>query len=505
MNRRRFLRKGLAAAGGAMAAGSVLSAHNGLAQAIGSQAAPGTASEAEIAQARFPKDFLWGAATSSYQVEGAWNADGKGESIWDRWAHTPGKIKDGKTGDVACDQYHLYKDDVALLKRLNLKSYRFSINWPRVLPKGTGPLNEKGLDYYKRLTDALAEAGIRPFCTLYHWELPQALEEKGGWPNRDLAGYYADYVGLMAKHLGDRITVWAPFNMPTNFLYHGYAKGWEAPGRANIDEYLRGVHTVALAQGMAGQALRANSSRATVGSAYGYEPAYPKTSSEADREATRRFHLLHNVLYLELARTGKYPDAFPNGIPYEAMGFRPGDEKILKTDLDWVGVHYYLRLQVSAAPEAPKPAAGERNADPMAQFQVGGFNEGPSTDGGWESWAPGFYDLLMQITRDYRNPAIEITETGVVEKSAPGADGQIHDQRRIEFYRAHLAEMARAMRDGARVRAYHAWSLLDNFEWNSGTSARFGLTWVDFATQKRTVKDSGLWYAKVAATGRLEG
>jgi beta-glucosidase len=497
MNRRSFLNRSL------MTAGAVLAARAVSAQA-GSTVPAGTPSPELIAKARFPKDFLWGMATSAFQVEGAWNADGKGESIWDRWGHT-GHIAGGTTGDVVCDQYHLYKEDVALLKRLNMKSYRFSINWPRVLPQGTGALNMKGLDYYKQLTDALLEAGVRPFCTLYHWELPQALEDKGGWPNRDLASYYADYAGLMAKHLGDRITVWAPFNMPTNFVYHGYGVGSEAPGRKNIDEYLRGMHTVALAQGLAGRALRANSSRATVGCAYGYEPAYPKTPSEADREATRRFHMLHNVLYLETARTGDYPDAFPGGIPYETMGFKPGDEKTLKTKLDWVGVHYYLRLAISAVPEAPKPAAGERNANPMAQFRVEGFHEGPRTDGGWETWAPGFYDLLMQVTRDYKSPIIEITETGIVEKSAPGADGRIHDQRRIDFYRDHLAQMARAMHDGARVRAYHAWTLLDNLEWNSGLESRMGLTWVDFATQKRVVKDSGLWYARVAATGRLDG
>ncbi|MGO8760130.1 MAG: GH1 family beta-glucosidase [Terracidiphilus sp.] len=498
MDRRQLLQSGLAAAGGALAV------RKGLAQAAPVQAAAGAIGAEEIAQARFPKDFLWGMATSSYQVEGAWNADGKGESIWDRWAHSPSKIRDGSTGDVACDQVHRYKEDVALLKRLNQKTYRFSISWPRVLPNGTGTLNLKGLDYYKRLTDALAEAGIRPFCTLYHWDLPQALEDRGGWPNRDLAGYYADYAGLMAKHLGDRIAVWAPFNMPWSFLYNGYARGSNPPGRASIDDFLRAVHTVGLAQGLAYRSLKAASSNATVGSAYAYEPAYPKTGSAADRDAAWRFHMLNNVFFLHASRHGDYPKAFAAEVPYEALGFRPGDEKILRVPLDWVGVHYYLRLAISAATHAAQPAVGARNPDPMAQFQVELFNEGPRTDHGFEIWPSGLYDELMQLTRDYDRPIIEITETGGVFADAPGPDGQIHDQRRIDFYRQHLAELARAVRDGARVRAYHAWSLLDNFEWSDGYTARYGLTWVDRATLKRTVKDSGLWYGRVAAANRLD-
>jgi len=478
MDRRRFLRNALYAAGGAWVAGKANAQTGG--------------GEAGSAPVQFPKDFLWGAATSAYQVEGAWNADGKGESIWDRYAHTPGKISDGTTGDVSCDQYHRYKEDVALLKQLNLKSYRFSISWPRVLPAGVGPVNEKGLDYYKRLTDALHEAGVRPFCTLYHWDLPQALEDKGGWPNRDLASYYADYVGLLAKHLGDRIQIWAPFNMPAWFTEFGYGRGWSAPGRANIADYLRAIHTVALAQGMGCRAIRAASSRAQVGSAYEMEPAYPATDSEADRQAAERFHALHNVLFLHAARHGDYPNAFPGEIPREAMGFRPGDETTLKVPLDWLGVHYYVRLLVGAAQPA-KPAVGIP-VDPMSQFHVSGSATSPQ----------GFYDMLMRLTRDYDRPIIEITETGVIVNDKPGTDGRIHDQRRTDFYRAHLVQLSRALADGVRVRAYHAWSLLDNFEWNSGLSARYGLTWVDHTTQERIVKDSGHWYSRVAATGRLD-
>lgn len=486
MDRREFVKAAVTAAGGTMLSGI--------------SAAQATPTSSKVL--RFPKDFLWGVATSAYQVEGGWNADGKGESIWDRWAHTPGRIKDGTTGDVACDQYHLYKDDVALLKQLNLKSYRFSISWPRVLPQGLGPLNDKGLDYYKRLTDALHQAGIRPFCTLYHWDLPQALEAKGGWPNRDLASYYADYVGLMAKHLGDRIQIWAPFNMPTWFTEFGYARGWTAPGRANIADYLRAIHTVALAQGMGYRAIKAASSRATVGSAYEMEPCYPLTNSEADRQAAERFDALHNVFFLHAARNGDYPKAFPGEIPYEAMGFRSGDEKILKVPLDWLGVHYYVRLSVAAAEKIPTVPG--QPVDPMSQFHVSTYNEAPKTDTGSEIWPQGLYDLLMRLTRDYDHPILEITETGGVFKDRLETDGSIHDQRRIDFYREHLKMLHRALADGVRVRAYHAWSLLDNFEWNDGLSSRYGLTWVDHTTQKRIVKDSGRWYSRLAATNTLE-
>ena len=495
MNRRTFIHNSL------LAAGSFVLAGKGLTQSA-KRRDDGSVSNEQISRARFPSDFLWGAATSAFQVEGAWQSDGKGESIWDRWSHSPGRIKDGSNADIACDQYHLFRDDVALMKHLNLRSYRFSVSWPRVLPNGTGQPNCKGLDYYSRLADALLDAGIRPFCTIYHWDLPQKLEDLGGWPNRDLAGYFADYSGLLAKHLGDRITVWAPFNMPWWFLYAGYARNWAPPGRRNIDDFLRALHTVGLAQGLAYRSLKAASSQASVGSAYAYEPAYPKTDIAADRAAAERFHLLNNVFFLHAARHGSYPEAFDGGVPRETMGFRSGDEHLLKVPLDWIGVHYYNRLCVSAA-EAD-PVADYRHADPMASCRIEHFAEGPRTDSGSEIWPRGFYDELMRLTRDYDSPILEITETGGDFSDGRGADGRIRDVRRIDFYRQHLAEMARAMNDGARVRAYHAWSLLDNFEWNQGFSPRLGLIWMDRATLRRTIKDSGLWYGRVAAVNRLD-
>lgn len=468
---------------------------------VGANAAPplpGEIAAADIAAARFPRDFLWGTATSAYQVEGAWNTDGKGPSIWDTYAHA-GKLAGGATGDVACDQYHRFQEDVALMKRLHMKSHRFSISWPRVLPQGTGAINEKGVDYYKRFADALLEAGIRPFCTLYHWDLPQALEDKGGWPNRDLAGYFADYVGLMAKHLGDRIQVWAPFNMPWYFTYDSYRYGASPPAKQDLQLFWKAVHTVALAQGLAHRALKAASSRATVGSAFEFEPVISKTDTAADRAAAARFDAFHNHFFPEAAMHGKYPEPYVGPRELAWMGFRPGDDKIMKVPLDWIGAHYYLRLMVSDA-----GGMAVESLDPLSGIKVELPSVGPKAPGGWEMWPNAFYDMLMAISRDYDNPIIEITETGTHFPATLPLSDQLHDTARITWYQQHLAALARAIKDGARVRAYHAWSLLDNLEWRAGFTRRYGLAAVDFATQTRTLKDSGLWYGRVAATGRLD-
>jgi beta-glucosidase len=473
------------------------------------------AEAAEVANARFPDGFLWGMATASYQVEGAWKEDGKGESIWDRFSHTVGKVKGGATGDVACDQYHLYPQDIAILKRLNQKSYRFSISWPRIQPDGVGSPNQKALDHYGRLVDYVLEAGIRPFCTLYHWDLPQALEDRGGWPNRDLAARFAEYAGVLAKHLGDRVTVWAPFNMPWSFTYLGYGVGVFPPGKSDYGLFLKAAHTVSLSQGEAFRAIKAASSRATVGSAYGMAPAYPKTRSEADRAAAERYHAMNNVYFLEAALHGRYPRAFVNDIPYEAMGFRSGDERIMKAPLDWIGFHYYTRRIVSNASGNSHGSGGSfgteieedtsSGRDPYTQFHAVMPSEGPLTDAGLEVWPHGIYDLVMRITRDYDRPTIEITESGCSYLDSPyqAQAGRVPDRRRIEFFRAELAELARSIADGARVRSFHAWTLLDNFEWADGYTQRYGLTYVDFRNQKRTIKDSGLWYGRVAEVNHL--
>ena len=477
---------------------------------------PGAVPDSLIKEARFPEGFLWGVATASYQNEGAWNEDGKGESIWDRFTHTPGRVRGGVTGDVACDQYHLYPQDIALAKRLNQKSYRFSISWPRIQPTGTGAPNMKGLDHYSRFVDALLAAGIRPWCTMYHWDLPQALEDRGGWPNRELANYFADYAGILAKYLGDRITVWAPFNMPWAIAFMGYAAGAFPPCRTSFPDFLKAAHTIALAQAGAQRSVKAASSKATVGSAYEMAPAYPKTNSEGDRAATARYHAMNNVFFLEAAMKGRYPKAFVGEPPYEIMGFKPGDEKLLYAPLDWVGLHYYTRRIVSDASNAHCFGGGFSGTeiesdsacprDPYTGFSAVMPTKGPLTEAGLEVWPRGIYDLVTKISKDYNNPIIEITESGCGYLDSPDEEehGRIPDDRRIQWYRQTLAELASAIADGAHVRAFHAWTLLDNFQWAEGYTERYGLIYTDFRNQKRTIKDSGYWYGRVAASNRLD-
>jgi beta-glucosidase len=449
-------------------------------------------------QIAFPKDFLWGSATASYQVEGAWNIDGRGESIWDRYSHTPGNVKGGWTGDVACDNYHRYPEDIALMKQMNLRSYRYSIAWPRIQPSGSGAANQKGVDFYKRLTDAVLGAGMRPLVTLFHWDLPQTLEEQGGWPRRDTAARFADYVEIVIKALGDRINTWAIFNEPWVFTYVGYAEGRHAPGKTEFDLFLKSAHTVNLAQGDAFRAIKAIAPKSKVGSAFSMSPAAPLTSSAEDAAAAKRFDAFNNVWFLETALRGRYPEAFVHGTPLEIMGFQSGDEKRMIAPLDYVGVNYYFRRLVSASTTA---APSKVSYDAMG-FAIAMGKDGPLTEIGWEVYPRGLYDIVQRVSKDYKLP-IEITENGCSYGDYPDANGRVTDTRRIDYYREHLRELAHAIRDGADVRGYHAWSILDNFEWAEGYTQRFGLVYIDFPTQRRYMKDSAKWFSKIASTNTV--
>ena len=447
----------------------------------------------------FPKGFFWGTATASYQIEGAWNEDGKSESIWDRFAHTPGKIKNGDTGDVACDSYHRWREDLDLMRAMNLNSYRFSIAWPRIQPSGSGGVNAKGFDYYSRLVDALLEARIRPLVTLYHWDLPQTLEDAGGWTNRDTAGRFSDYVQLVAQKLGDRVSDWMIFNEPTAFVDLGYLEGTHAPGRASLLDFLRATHVVNLAQGAGFRALKAARPTSRVGTAYSMSSCEPATNSEADKVAAERAHAITNIWFLEPALRGRYPEAL-TFLPETAMRIQSGDLEKIRAPLDFVGINLYYRIIASAT------GAIERTTHPqewLFPVKMDGGQQGPKTDFGWEVWPKALYDMVMRISRDYNRPVIEITESGCSYNDVPDASGAIHDTRRIEYHQGYLAALARSIVDGADVRGYHAWSLMDNFEWADGYSQRFGLTYVDFKTQQRTIKDSGRWYGKVAAENRV--
>jgi beta-glucosidase len=481
MDRRRLLGSAIAMAGG-------LAAY---------RARPASA-EATTAP-EFPPNFFWGAATAAYQVEGGWQADGKGESVWDRFAHTPGRIKNNDNGDVACDSYHRYAEDLAIARRLNLKSYRYSIAWSRIQPTGRGAPNQAGLDYYKRLTDAILAAGLRPFPTLYHWDLPQALEDQGGWPNRDTADRLADYAALVTSALGDRVSDWAIVNEPKTFTHLGYWTGQHAPGRHEPLAFLKATHTVNLAQGKAFRAIKALNGNLKVGGAYDVAPMLPATSSEADRAAAERWHRFLNLWFLGTVISGRYPEGvLPADRQAELLGFRPGDGELLHAPLDFVGLNYYAPWVVRAAADGD----GVPGLNAKADWAAG---PGARTDNDWDIYPQGFYDILKTMHAVTGDRPIEITENGAAYNQRPGLDGRINDPARIAYLQAHLAELSRAIRDGVPVRGYHCWALLDNFEWAEGYSQRFGLTWVDFEDpeRKRIIKDSGLWYGRVAATGRI--
>ena len=460
--------------------------------ATGANAKPKAAAPA----AAFPPGFFWGAATAAYQVEGGWNEDGKGESIWDRFVLAPGKIKNGDTGKVACDSYHRYGDDIALLKDLGAKSYRFSIAWTRIQPDGTGPVNDKGLDYYKRLTDGLLAAGIRPFPTLYHWDLPQELEDRGGWPVRDTSDRFADYAGLVAGALGDRIENFSLFNEPKTFVELGYLDGVFAPGRKDPAAFLKAQHVVNLAQGKGCRAIKAAKSGLKVGGVYDVGPMYPATSDPADAAAAERYHKFLNLWYIVPPLTGAYPEGvLPADQQAALQDFRPGDDQLMRADLDFAGINFYSRWQVHNDPDCPIPGLAARGD------WASGNDE--KTDFGWDIYPEGLYVILKQMQQVTGQLPLEITENGCAYNLAPGADGVIHDQKRIDYYRAHFVQLARAIGDGVPVRGYHAWSLIDNFEWASGYTQHFGLCAVDPATQNRTPKDSFNWYKGIIAANAV--
>ena len=501
LNRRQFVQTALSA-GAVAALPAALFSGCSVASKAGTAASAGApAHQFENSSAiRFPKGFFWGTATAAYQIEGAWNEDGKGESIWDRFAHTPGKIKNGDTGDVACDSYHRWREDIALMRAMRLNSYRFSIAWPRIQPSGSGAVNAKGVDYYSRLVDALLEAHIRPMVTLYHWDLPQALEDAGGWPNRETAARFAEYVQLAARALGDRVSDWMIFNEPDAFVDLGHLEGTHAPGRKSLLDFLRATHVVNLAQGEGFRALKAERPTARAGTAFSMSACEPATNSEEDKLAAERAHAITNVWFLEPALRGRYPEAL-TFLPESAMGIKAGDMEKTRAPLDFIGINLYYRTIASAPGTMERFAHAQEWLFPV---KMDGGQEGPKTDFGWEVWPRALYDVVTRITRDYNRPVIEITESGCSYNDGPDATGAIRDSRRIDYHREYLAALARAIADGADVRGYHAWSLLDNFEWAEGFSQRFGLTYVDFKTRKRTLKDSGRWYARVAAENRVD-
>lgn len=441
---------------------------------------------------KFPDDFVWGTATAAYQIEGAANEDGRGESIWDRFSHIPGNVWNNQNGDVACDHYHRYKEDVQILKEMGVKGYRFSISWPRVIPDGTGKINQKGIDFYNNLIDELLRQGIQPFVTLYHWDLPQALQDRGGWTNRDTTDYFAEYAQQMFKQYGDRVKHWITHNEPWCTSFLGHAIGVHAPGLKDFSAALLAAHNVLLSHGKAVEVFRQMGLDGKIGITLNLTPSYPASNSADDLQAATISDGFSNRWFLDPVFKGQYPDDMVKvfGTFAKIPEIQEGDMKLISSNIDFLGINYYSRSLVKHNPDA--------------QFGVETLKpEGQYTDMDWEVYPQGLYDLLLRIKKDYGDIDLYITENGAAFKDVVEND-QIDDIDRLNYLKKHFEKAAEAIRDGVKLKGYFVWSLMDNFEWAFGYSKRFGLIYVDYETQRRLWKKSALWYKDVIANNSVD-
>jgi beta-glucosidase len=449
----------------------------------------------------FPSAFIWGTSTASYQIEGAVTEGGRGTSVWDTFCAEPGRIADGSSGAVACDHYHRYAEDVALMRQLGVGGYRFSIAWPRIQPTGSGTPNEEGIAFYDRLIDALLEAGIKPMATLFHWDLPQALQDEGGWLSRETALRFGEYASVVGERFGDRVAMWAPVNEPNVVTMFGYALGIHAPGQTLMFEAMPVAHHLLLGHGLAVQALRATGAQ-RIGCANNHAPVWPASDSEADQGAAAGYDALWNRLFADPILLGRYPEGFAEMMP----GPVTDDLAIIGNALDWYGVNYYNPALIGA-PGSGEPAASALPLEglPFAYLPVHGY---PLTDFGWPVVPDGLRELVVHLKATYGDslPQIHITENGCSYGDGPDASGRVPDTLRIEFLDGHLRSLRQAIDQGVDVGGYFCWSLLDNFEWAEGYRQRFGLVHVDYESQVRTPKDSFHWYAEVTGGAqRLAG
>ena len=435
-------------------------------------------------------DFLWGAATASYQIEGAAHEDGRGESVWDRFAATPGKVRNGDTGEVACDFYHRYRDDIALMRELGLDAFRFSIAWPRVLPEGRGSVNAQGLDFYDRLVDELLGNGIAPFVTLFHWDTPQVLEDLGGWPARDTVDAFAEYVDVVSARLGDRVGHWITHNEPWVVSWVGHGWGHHAPGRQSEADALATGHHLLLSHGRAVEILRRNAPGSHVGITLNLDTPYAASDSPEDAAAALWVDGLHNRWFLDPLFRGAYPEDMAEAWREIMPEIRDGDLETISTPIDFLGVNNYTSPLVSA------DSNGGRS-------QIVRRNDVDRTDMGWEVVPDGLHDLLLRLDRDYSPNAIYVTENGAAYADVRDHDGMVRDPERQAYLEAYLAAAARAVANGVPLRGYFAWSLLDNFEWAWGYWKRFGLIYIDYATLERVPKGSFYWYRDFVAAQRV--
>lgn len=443
----------------------------------------------------FPKEFMWGAAAASFQIEGATEEDGRGESIWDRFCKTPGKVFNGDTGDIACDHFHRYKEDIKLMKEIGLKAYRFSIAWPRIFPEGRGSANQKGLDFYKRLVCELLENGIEPVATLYHWDLPQKLQDIGGWDNRDVIEYFSQYSDTMYKNLGDYVKNWYTINEPWCIAQVGYGNGEHAPGIKDDATAIRVSHNLILSHAKAVQAYRnCKYNDGKIGIVLNVIPAYPKQNTNEDIEAANIFDGYFNRWYLEPCLIGEYPQdmlkIYKNA--FDEPVLKAGDmELIKKNNIDMIGINYYSRAIIK-----------HTNEDKVLKFE-GCKPEGSVTDMGWEIYPRGLYDFFTRLKTQYGNPEVYITETGAAFLDKCIIEGTVNDADRIDYLRDHFEAAHKAMLEGLNLRGCFVWSLMDNFEWGFGYSKRFGIISIDYETQVRTLKRSALWYKDVIESSKI--
>jgi beta-glucosidase len=439
-------------------------------------------------EARADRAFLWGTATAAYQIEGGFNEDGKGPSIWDTFVHQAGKIERGETGDEATDHYRLWQHDLDLMAELGLRAYRFSLAWARILPQGRGAVNQAGLDFYDRLVEGLLARDIVPFITFYHWDLPQALQDKGGWQNRDTAHFFQDYADVVTRRLGDRVRHWITLNEPYIAADHGYVTGEHAPGLHNINLYFPATHHLLLAHGLGLQAIRANVPDARAGIAYSLAEIQPVTDHSEDVESVALADAYMNGAYLDATLRGAYPAALERFIQPDLV--QHDDLATISAPTDFVGINYYMRLLVRATPKTPLPG-----------FEVVDWPAGPRTEMGWEQYPAGLAYWVRRIANDFPDHDIYVTENGAAFPDTLLPDGTVRDPQRTAFLRDHIRAALAEMASGAKLKGYFVWSFSDNFEWTYGTRPRFGLVYVDYATQQRTIKESGRWYARVIASG----
>ena len=460
----------------------------------------------------FPADFVWGAATASYQIEGGIAEGGRTPSIWDTYSHTPGRVLNGDTGDVAVDHFHRWREDLDILRDLGVGAYRFSIAWPRVQPGGSGAFNPAGVAFYSELVDGLLERGIDPVVTLYHWDLPQELEDAGGWPNRDTAYRFADYAERMARELGDRVKIWATLNEPWCAAYLGYGSGVHAPGRTNPAEALAAVHHLNLAHGLGGSAIRAVVPEIPLSVTLNVHVIRPEDpSSGADLDAVRQADALANRAFLEPMLDGRYPaDLLEDTRSISDWGFvRDGDLAQIAVPVDVLGVNYYAPVTVRRMRSAGRPLREDGHGPSDASAWVGADSvefvaePGPVTQMGWTIQPAGLTELLVGLHDRYPGMPLMVTENGAAFDDVVSPDGRIHDSRRVAYLHDHVEAVGAAIDAGADVRGYFVWSLLDNFEWGWGYDRQFGVVRVDMDTMERTWKDSAYWYRELARTNRL--